>query len=42
MYILDGIPECHRKLRLAGETLEKVYPLSYGLSFESKVASIAE
>jgi hypothetical protein len=28
------------ELRLAGETLEKAYPLSYGLSFEPKVAVV--
>ena len=33
-----GGPEWDRKLRMAVETLEKAYPLSYGLSYEPKAA----
>ncbi len=33
-----GGPEWDRKLRSAVETLEKAYPLSYGLSYERKAA----
>jgi integrase len=33
-----GGPEWDRKLRSAVEGLEKAYPLSYGLSYETKVA----
>jgi hypothetical protein len=33
-----GGPEWDRKLRSAVEGLEKAYPLSYGLSYETKAA----
>lgn len=33
-----GGPEWDRKLRLAVEGLEKAYPLSYGLSYETRTA----